>query len=81
MTEDAAKVLEQALELGENDRAQVASELLASLQPCDDEVDKAWAAEITRRVAEARRDEAEGRTRGEDWRTTLARIEAEVLRR
>jgi len=79
MTKDAAKVLKEALELDENERAELASELLASLQPSDAKVDQAWIAEINRRVAEAVRDE--NGDEEEDWRTALARIEAEVLKR
>jgi hypothetical protein len=42
-------------------------------------VEEAWIAEINRRAAEAVADE--NGEQEEDWRTALARIEAEVLKR
>jgi len=56
-----------------NDRAELAAELLASL----DDVEAAWAAEISRRAADARLNPSED----EDWRTALAEIQREVLSR
>lgn len=77
MTIDAQKVLEAALTLPERDRAQLAAELLASLDAVESEVEAAWAAEIVRRAADAR----ENPDDDEDWRTVLERIEREVLSR
>ena len=52
MTDTAQTVLAQALRLDPDDRAQLAAELIASLDgPADADVEAAWAAEIDRRVA------------------------------
>lgn len=75
MTEAARKVLEDALNLEADERADLAAELLASLQEHEQDVQKAWAAEIERRSLDAS-DE-----RGTDWRTALEEIRAEVFRR
>jgi putative addiction module component (TIGR02574 family) len=49
----ASEVLEQALALGEKDRASVAGALIESLQPeLDADAEQAWDAEIRRRVEE-----------------------------
>jgi len=56
------KVLEQALRLELPERAELAAELLASLDgERDDDVEAAWAAEIERRAARARSGEDPGR--------------------
>jgi putative addiction module component (TIGR02574 family) len=54
MSERARKLLQEALELPVPDRAELAANLLASLdsEP-DDEVEAAWAAEVERRAREA----------------------------
>jgi putative addiction module component (TIGR02574 family) len=54
MSERARKLLQDALELPVPDRAELAANLLASLdsEP-DDEVEGAWAAEVERRAREA----------------------------
>ena len=75
MTDAASRVLRQALELEPDERAALAAELLASLDASDDDVQRAWAAEIERRS----RDAAE--ERGEDWRVVLDDIRASVLQR
>jgi Putative addiction module component len=74
MTDAANRVLQQALALEPDERATLAAELLASLDEAEDEVQRAWAAEIERRS----RDAAE--QRGEDWRTVLDDIRVNVLR-
>ena len=52
MTHAAAAVLAEALRLDEQARAELAAELLASLDgPADAEAETLWAAEIERRVA------------------------------
>ena len=52
MTKPAAAVLADALRLDLNARAEVAAELLASLDgPADADAETAWAIEIERRVA------------------------------
>jgi hypothetical protein len=77
MTDNAHRLLEAALQLEPHDRARVAAELLASLDGADEDVRAAWAAEITRRAADATihpEDE-------EDWRVALDEIRREVLSR
>jgi len=55
MSKTGQKVLDEALQLELTERAELAAELLASLdgRP-DDEVEAAWAAEIERRAERAR---------------------------
>jgi hypothetical protein len=55
MSKMSQKVLDEALQLELSERAELAAELLASLdgQP-DKDVEAAWAAEIERRAARAR---------------------------
>ncbi|MCU1245229.1 MAG: hypothetical protein JWN02_1139 [Acidobacteria bacterium] len=77
MTTDALRVLEDGLKLDVEERAKVAAELLASLDPVEDDVEAAWAAEIAKRVADARANPDDS----EDWRVALAAIEREVLGR
>ena len=70
-------VLEEALQLEANDRAKIASELLASLDEQDEEVHAEWASEIARRAADAEANpEAE-----QDWREVLGEIRRDVLSR
>jgi len=77
MTKDATRILEDALRLRPEDRAQVAEELLASLDEAEQDVELAWATEIARRAVEARSSSAGE----EDWRTALADVQREVLKR
>lgn len=77
MTTDAQKLLRDALALAPNDRAQLAAELLASLDDAEAGVEAAWAAEIERRAAEARQNPHDG----EDWRIVLDEIQREGLSR
>jgi putative addiction module component (TIGR02574 family) len=78
MTTDAARVLENALQLQAPERAEIAEELLLSLE--DDsrqQIEAAWATEIQRRAADARanpHDEVE-------WREALRDVEREVFGR
>jgi hypothetical protein len=67
--------LQQALELEPDERALIAAELLASLEESDDEVQRAWAAEIDRRSRIAANEP------GEDWRVVLDEIRADILQR
>jgi putative addiction module component (TIGR02574 family) len=62
MSKTGQKVLDEALQLGVRERAELAAELLASLdgEP-DEDVEAAWAAEIERRAARARSGEDPGR--------------------
>jgi len=77
VTTTAQKLLEDALSLAANDRAELAAQLLASLDEVEPDVEKAWAAEIARRAADARRNPNDD----EDWRTALDEIQREVLSR
>jgi len=62
MSKMGRKVLDEALQLELSERAELAAELLASLdgEP-DEDVEAAWAAEIGRRAAPARSGEDAGR--------------------
>ncbi len=62
MSKTGQKVLDAALQLEVSERAELAAELLASLdgEP-DQDVEAAWAAEIERRAARARSGEDAGR--------------------
>jgi len=62
MSKTGQRVLDEALRLELSDRAELAAELLASLDGEPDEnVEAAWAAEIERRAARARSGEDDGR--------------------
>jgi putative addiction module component (TIGR02574 family) len=62
VTKATEKLLKSALELERDERAELAAELLASLDGAPDEdVEAAWAAEIERRAARARSGEDPGR--------------------
>jgi putative addiction module component (TIGR02574 family) len=72
MSDNADRVLQEALQLSTEERARLAAELIASVDGGPDEdAEAAWAAEIERR---ARRVLA-GQSQGEDWEIVLARIE------
>jgi len=62
MSKTAQRVFDEALELDLSERAELAAELLASMdgEP-DQDVDAAWAAEIQRRAERARSGEDAGR--------------------
>ena len=62
MSKTGQKVLDEALQLELLERAELAAELLASLdgEP-DEDVEAAWAAEIERRAARARSGQDTGR--------------------
>ena len=78
MTDTAESVLAQALRLDPDDRAQLAAELIASLDgPADADVEAAWAAEIDRRVAAV---EA-GAMSLSPWPEIKQRIERELVDR
>ncbi len=78
MTKPAAAVLADALRLDLDARAEVAAELLASLDgPADADAETAWAREIERRVAAI---EA-GTVTLEPWDHLKRRIEKEILGR
>jgi putative addiction module component (TIGR02574 family) len=78
MTQPAAAVLAEALRLDEQARAELAAELLASLDgPPDPTADAEWAAEIERRVASIE----SGAATVESWDDVRRRIERDVLGR
>jgi putative addiction module component (TIGR02574 family) len=78
MTRSARSVLAEALRLDPEARAEIAAELLASLDgPDDPDAEVAWAAEIERRVVEI---EA-GTAKLEDWEDVKRRIERDILGR
>ena len=62
MSKTGRKMLDEALQLELSERAELAAELLASLdgEP-DEDVEAAWAAEIKRRAERARSGEDAGR--------------------
>lgn len=76
MTKEAARLLEEALQLAPGDRAKVAAELLASLDEADENVHSAWAAEIARRAADADANPDDE----EDWRVALSDIRGTFCR-
>ena len=78
MTKAAEALLADALRLSPEVRAELAAELLASLDgPADPEVETAWAAEIERRV-----DAIEGGSVAlEPWDEVKRRIEKDILGR
>jgi putative addiction module component (TIGR02574 family) len=77
VTTNAEKLLRDAMTLTPADRAELAAQLLASLDDTEAEVEAAWAAEIQRRAAEARDNPDDD----EDWRVVLDEIQREVLSR
>jgi putative addiction module component (TIGR02574 family) len=77
MTKEAARVLQEAMHLSAAERALIAEELLSGLDDSREEVEAAWAAEITRRADDARSNPADDL----DWREALRDVEQEVLGR
>ena len=81
MGNDARTLLTEALELADDDRADLAAELLASLdEPTSDsqeEIDRLWAVEIERRSNRV----LSGESRGEPWDEARRRIESDLAAR
>ena len=78
MSKVSPSVLAEALRLEPDARAELAAELLASLDgPADPDAESAWAAEIDRRI----RDIEAGAIRLEPWEEVKQRIEKEILGR
>jgi putative addiction module component (TIGR02574 family) len=78
MTEAARALLANALRLDEDARAEIAAELLASLDgPSDPDAETAWAAEIDRRVSAIE----SGTSVPESWQDVKTRIEKDILGR
>ena len=78
MSKAAIDVLADALRLEPDARAEVAAELLASLDgPADSDAEAAWEAEIERRIEAIE----SGAIRLEPWSEVKRRIERDVLGR
>jgi len=78
MTKSMASVLADALRLDDDARAELAAELLASLDgPADADAETAWDTEIERRIAAI---EA-GTIPLDPWEDVRRRIEKDILRR
>ena len=77
MSGRAQKVLGEALDLTDEERAEVARELVASLDgPKDANAEEAWIAEIERRARQA----VANPDGGEDWSAARAEIESKLGR-
>lgn len=76
MSTNAETLLRQALDLGPDERADLAAELLASLEPADDPetVRTLWAQELEKRARRA----LSGESPGEDWAVVRQRIADEL---
>lgn len=71
MSSQAQRILHEALQLSPEERADVAAELLASLDEIADEgVEDAWALEIERRALRV----LSGESTGTDWAVVRARL-------
>lgn len=78
MTESARQLLANALRLDLDARAEIAAELLASLDgPGDPDAEAAWAAEIDRRVVAIE----SGASTLEPWEDVKRRIAKDILGR
>jgi putative addiction module component (TIGR02574 family) len=78
MTDATRNVLAEALRLDVDARAELAAEILASLDgPADPDAEAAWAVEIERRVAAIET----GTMPLEPWEDVRRRIEKEILGR
>ena len=78
MTKPMASVLADALRLDDDSRAELAAELLASLDgPADPDAEGAWDAEIERRIAAIET----GTIPLEPWEEVRRRIEKNILGR
>lgn len=76
MTKATEAVLANALRLGPDERAELAAELLGSLDgPADPDAEAAWALEIKRRVQGIE----DGTIELEPWQDVRRRIENEIL--
>ena len=72
MTATAAKILEDALALPEEERESLATALITSLQQMPDDVERAWVDEAVRRLER----EANGETRAIPWDTAKRDLKA-----
>ncbi len=77
VTKHARQLLKDALRLNVDERAELAAELIESLDPeTDDDAETAWAAEITRRAARAR----SGEDPGTAWPEVRERLERSLTK-
>lgn len=75
VSEHAAKLLDELLRLSEDERSEIASKLVASMDgPPDDERDRDWAIEIEARAQRA----LAGESPGSAWESVRARIQAKL---
>lgn len=75
MTKATGKLLQDALKLDAAERAELASELIASLDAeADEDVEAAWATEIGERAARAR----SGADPGKPWPEVRERVERDL---
>jgi len=75
---ETTALLEQVLSLPENDRAEMATRILESLDPeAQRDVDEAWATEIERRCAAV----DAGTLATSDWKDVRSRIERDLFGR
>jgi putative addiction module component (TIGR02574 family) len=75
---DTTVLLDQVLSLPEDDRAEMTSRILESLDPeAQRDVDEAWAVEIERRCAAV----DTGTLAKSDWKYVRARIERDIFGR
>jgi putative addiction module component (TIGR02574 family) len=78
MTNTTQRLLDEALDLPDSERAELAARLIESLDAAEqDDVDTAWAAEIERRCAALDSGEAVA----SDWTEVRARIDREIFGR
>jgi putative addiction module component (TIGR02574 family) len=78
VTKATSKLLEDALKLEVSERAELASELIASLDAAgDDDAEAAWAIEIEERAARAR----SGEDLGKPWPEVRERLERDLKHR
>jgi putative addiction module component (TIGR02574 family) len=75
MSDRTAELLRKALELTTQERAELAAELIASVDGAPDpEAEEAWAQEIERRASRARA----GVTQGHEWSDVKARVLSKI---
>jgi len=67
------QVTNEALTLSETERASLAQALLQSLEPAEEGVEQAWAAEVGRRLERVHQGTANGRAAEEVFRDIRAR--------
>ena len=75
MGRQAAQIFAEALELEVDERAELASQMIASIDGAPDhDADHAWATEIERRANRA----ISGESQGSDWEQVRSRIQAKL---